>query len=355
MALPPWAAFLIDLIQTALGLMGLVQNQTKQAAQENVPFSIDTLVNEYLPIIGDATVGLAAIKAELLIIDAHLATVDSSLAASIALAQTAALPVILPTTPPTGYGGGLAGGDVASIWNYQFPPGSGNIMGDQVNDSAFGAMNSAVVSSVKHPYADYVRYHCDFTDPSLTIPNTSPPQLDPTTILATDATVVDWLNRTDTAGFVWRYFGNLPITTTYATTADEWFICDISDLAFSALKAVAPVAGLGAPVWPGLALVTLGTPVALVNGLVVNMPMHGVLVLLTSVAPSRSFYTFHLDNSYRNIGALSFYNDDNDNEPAQTLGFASAVFCPKTMAEAAGCEFRTTGIISGTVTPWVIT
>jgi hypothetical protein len=82
--------------------------------------------------------------------------------------------------------------------------------------------------------------------------------------------------------------------------------------------------------------------------------MDGVIVSLTSVPTVRGFYAFDGLLSYRNIGALTFVDDNSDAEYPQTLGFTEAVYLPKAMAHAGAVKIRTVGGIVGTVTPFVI-
>jgi hypothetical protein len=353
--LPAWVAVLIDLLQTALGLIGVVQNQTKTAAQENVPFSIDTLVNEYLPIIGDSAVGLAALKAELLIIDAHLATVDASLAASIALAQTAALPVILPSTAPTGYGGATAG----DVWALVDPT-NGHTEGELLATAGMfplwfrGDSQTLVPSSSAGEGWMLQGDFANSTDTEPSMVGLVPVQLD--SILATDATYSDWLTRV-TSGMSFTLDNGRAYY--YPGSGDWYWYCAFSSSDFTMYQAT--VLGVGrpplavAPVWPGLALVTLGTPVTITTAFTIAQPLHGVIVTLTAEPSKSSFYSFDGVNSYRNLGALSFTSDDGQQEASTSLGFTSGIYTPRTMALAAGVKVRTVGGVAGTVTPWVIT
>jgi len=114
-------------------------------------------------------------------------------------------------------------------------------------------------------------------------------------------------------------------------------------------------AALVPPVWPGLAKVTLGTSVALVDGLVITTPMDGVIVELTAAPSGKVVHLLGGLPAYRWIGSLSFENDNGDQEASQQLSFANQVYTPRTLQAAAGVRFYVLGGVTGTVVPWVIT
>jgi hypothetical protein len=180
--------------------------------------------------------------------------------------------------------------------------------------------------------------------------------LDVTTILASDATSIDWLNRVyptipwltdlqngckcifDLVGANWVWFVDLPI---------EKFLALKQSLGLSA--AASP-----APIWPGLANVTLGSSTPLSNGLVITAAMDGVIVAITSAPPGKAKYLYGSVTAYQHIGALSFEDDNSDQEAFQPLEFESQVYCPKTMVSAAGVRFKVDPAVTGTVTPWTV-
>lgn len=141
----------------------------------------------------------------------------------------------------------------------------------------------------------------------------------------------------------------LPATTTifeWVTNLDEQQYYEIVSYLFPAeTRSLAPV-------WPGIANVTLGTPVALAAGVTVTGPLDGVLVSITSTPSYTGLFDFDGDPSYRNVGAITFQSDNGQDELPQTLGFASAIYCPRQMATASLAKIRTPGAIVGTVTPW---
>jgi hypothetical protein len=108
------------------------------------------------------------------------------------------------------------------------------------------------------------------------------------------------------------------------------------------------------PVWPGLAGVTLGTPVALDQGVDVVGPLHGVLLDITAterLIPSGTMGAYH---TYRNLGRFAFYNDDGWFGEWQGVPSDHCQLLVKGMAEAAGVWFTFYTGVTGTATPFTI-
>jgi hypothetical protein len=336
-------------------IVGVIQGLVTKAARENVPFAIDTSVSIIRSVVDWSNVTPGPLKIALTAIEADSITHTTAILDAIALLQLAADPVILPTTPPTGYGGGTGSFSVADIWNYQYPPASGNIVGDKLVKA--GRFGEFVGQDAWFPsaYAKYVGHHFDYSNLD-TDPSTSPvPNIDPSTILVTDATILDWLNRT-VSGFTWEFLGTQVVSFDHIVISDEWWVCTISQLEFDQYKSTGSViTTLAPPVWPGIANVTFGDEVPLTNGLDLSAYMDGVILVLSEVDPKKAFFTFAGYTSWRNVGAIAFYNDDSRIEAAQTIGLDYGIYTPKTMKQARGVVCRTTGIISATIQPWVIT
>jgi len=111
----------------------------------------------------------------------------------------------------------------------------------------------------------------------------------------------------------------------------------------------------GAPVWPGVAGVTLGQSVALTDGLHLTSAMDGVIIAITT-PPSRTG-TMNVGGAtfdYRE-GQVAFEDDQGHIEMWQYLGFRNALYTPRSMQHAAGARFRVLAGAEGTVTPWTVT
>lgn len=109
------------------------------------------------------------------------------------------------------------------------------------------------------------------------------------------------------------------------------------------------------PVWPGVANVTLGSPSALVDGLTLTGPMHGIIVNITGNPAGAGKYLFGAEVSWTHVGAVAFVNDRGDFERPDSLGLEDHVITPRTMAEAASCVIRLNSGFSGTARTWITT
>lgn len=105
----------------------------------------------------------------------------------------------------------------------------------------------------------------------------------------------------------------------------------------------------GAPVWPGLGAVTIGAPVALTDQLVLDGPMHGVLVDVS--VPPTTLGKYAVGGNLTDWGQhrLSFQTDRGDLEPWQYLNFRQGIYTPKSMAQAEHAVFQLAGGEGGTV------
>jgi len=99
---------------------------------------------------------------------------------------------------------------------------------------------------------------------------------------------------------------------------------------------------------------TFLTPHALLDQLTITAPMDGISIAIASAPTRLSFFQFDDLRSYRNLGAISFFSDNGDQEPAQTMGFDEAIYTPRTMVRAGGVKIRVTGGVVGTIFPWTI-
>jgi hypothetical protein len=256
--------------------------------------------------------------------------------------------------PPAGYGAPSVSDIGLEVWTYVLPnmAGSGDALADLYNtQNGTVARNGLFLPGVLWQAA---MSNNNFNQ--LSEAGAFPSDLiDETTILSTDATILAWLQRVyPLNGWTSNYRdGNAGAVAQDGSYSDVWWICTMSQSDFNGFRGIANSV-LVPPIWPGLALVTLGTPVALSLGLTITTPMDGAIVSLTSEPAKSGFFTFDDVNSYRNLGALSFFDDDNNQEPPQSLGFTDAQYCPKTMVRAGGVKVRCVGGVTGTITPWVI-
>lgn len=284
----------------------------------------------------------------------HLATVQDVLDA---LAGLPLNPVNLPPTPPAGYGGATP----AAIWNYTLL----NTYAQQLSaDQALswaGLFAENIGPRLTTPIADAPDFALWKTSgwEDYHFPNTSTLSVTPdyTDIHPAD-TVLTWLQRTEPNGYTWAQFAGSDLCWALWGATAPWndykLVCRLhdSDLQRIRLKAGG---GIVPPIWPGLAGVTLGTPVALGPSVTVPGPLHGVVIAISAVGTNRQWFSFGADKSYVRIGAITFQTDDGQDEYSQLLGFQQAIYCPRTMAIAQSALLRCGSDVVGTVTPWLLT
>lgn len=333
-------------------IVALIQGQTAAQQSATVLSDLTNLQNGQsaeIKYIGQALVKLDALGALVSALNANLNRATLSLAGLIGQPQQADKAVILPSVPPAGYGGGATANQV---WDHM-EPGSSRTVGYWQEQMGAFALNVASLLQIPSNYAPELLVYYDYANEFTALPSTFPtPNFDVSTILSTDATVSAWLNRIDTSGWVFAQnaFG--------FAQADNLIpgyggvVCTIDAHQFAALKAVAVAALPTAPVWPGLASVTLGATLALSDGLTVPGPLDGVIVHITSVAPPISFYPFGAVKSYVRAGALVFVDDNGDAEFPAPFGPDHEVICPRQIARAAHAVVRLTSGVVGTITPW---
>lgn len=335
----------VGLVQTVLGLAKAVHDLLNPPSGVNTFTQTAQRVSETRTIIGDPVYGLPMIET---LIDMN----QSALLAAIAACQQAANPVILPTTPPLGYAQQSVDGVPSDVWSFVYLDGT-DTTGEYLNHAGESARNRSFKTAERSPESAYFRLVYDWATPGVADPPLTPPVLDVTAILPDD-TIGTWANRVAVGGETYFQTDGGAWASGDFFAAPGWYEIDLTDAEFDELKRLANPGTLRGtpPIWPGLANVTLGTPVALAAGLTITTPMDGVLVSIATVPPGTGIFIFDDVDSWRYIGGLSFFSDDGDQEFPQNLGFSSAVYSPKEMARAAGVKIRCKLGVTGTVTPW---
>lgn len=335
----------LNLIQGLIN--GLIQS-VRLNAQEAIPFQIENIVANTQLAIQNGSYGLSNNYAQ------NQANTAAILLA-IAYLTDGTTPVSLPATPPTGYGSGSSAPTVDDIWA---GPASG--MNDTPTE-VFNAIQAYMENSrnfVARPMGKLPGFQIwglwgqEQANP---VPLHYPAP-DYSDIRVTDDRL-SWLTRTD------------PLNSWYADplTGEPSALTDPADLGqpwkmqpsftegqFKTFPTTG-ILSLGPPVWPGLPLVTLGSPVALASTLTVTSPMDGVIVQLTTVPPGKPSYDYDGTFSYGAIGGIAFQDDNGSMEAQQILGFTQQIYTPRAMKQAAAVKLLCRPGISGTVTPWVIT
>lgn len=328
---------------TILGLTQGISKQAAHAAQETTPNLIQDNTHNTITDLENIVYGLFALHNQL----TDIKTVVDTLAVS-------GVPVVLPTTPPTGYGPPTFADLWNAVWNTGAAP--GGIVGWTLllaagSEASFRQQYAAVYRADEHfdyffqGYDDYGTAGGFF------------PVWDDALILSTD-TLLGYVTRLNPGALGVFQNGlttNVRVNGTDGTNTSTFMTVD-DEASFQRRKAVifgsATVAA--PPVWPGLAGVTLGTPIALDMGVTISLPMDGAIIELTAVPAKQGSFSFDGFIAWRNVGALAFVDDNGQAEVAQTLAFTSAVYCPKTMAHASGVVLRASAGVTGTITPWVV-
>lgn len=337
-------ALLNYIVSVLLSLLGITQSRADQLT-----------VNKILAILTDPVVGLNALHGELTTVLADLSTIQGDVLALGAPQQTGS-PVTLPTTPPSGYGGATASDAATAVWNYTDFRGLFTPFGIMyAHYNYYNGQRQTWAMDV--PSSRYFRVSTDILSrPVVTWPVLAP--AGPDTILSTDADVGAWLNRTQ-APLTWIFLtGQQVWQATYAGPPNVYIQCTMSDAEFrwfQAINAGARVVPLVAPVWPGLANITYLTPVEGTSpGGDTVVDCDGVKFELDAVPSWAGKFDFGGITSWRNVGAISFKNDEGTEEFPQTLGFEHAFILCKQQTRAAGFCWRLAGGYHGWFTPFTI-
>lgn len=174
--------------------------------------------------------------------------------------------------------------------------------------------------------------------------------------IAADDTIESYLDTADPA-HNWTTdtnTGMVAAESTHANSVGWYWVCRFTPAEFEKLKAATPAETTGAPVWPGIAGVTLGTPVAITGVHDIITPMDGVIITITT-PPTRLGQRLLGTEPYDyGIGELAFDDGDGNVEMWQYMGFRTMILTPKSMATAGGCHLRLLGGAEGTLTPWTL-
>lgn len=329
-------ALVSQILGLILGLTPLIQ----KSAQEHQPYAIETIASNGTNTVNNPTYGNSAIRTDIVTIAAGYTLADI-LAAIAAITPTPAAP------PPSAEDNALA------VWSALDPnsPGAASPYGDEQYEPYARALamnqgGAVLVAASMHftgwGYFGSVHAPAELNDPPLP---------DWSAILATD-TRLSWLTRTEPR-FTWAEDPTTHIITGYRTagTGTVTFTFDMSEAEFDTLVGVV---GKAAPVWPGLASVTLGTPVALSENLTVAGPLDGLLISVTTPPSGLGRFVVGGHTWWFRAGHVAFVSDNGDVEAWQYLTWDQALYVPKTMAHAASALVRVLAGAGGLATPWTL-
>jgi len=330
----------------SLAPIGVILQNVLITAKETSPFEIRGYTKTAAAYVTDGTYGLPALAADIAALSAQLAAAETAIELAVGTPQQTGSPVTLP---------GTFDQDVCNaVWNntpYSYP----RTMGYAVVNTAQSVIQASYLG-IPPQIGHFLVASVDFASQDFVLPGFTYPTWDPGDVLIGD-TLLSMMTRQN-PGFTCAY-GNPPQTNVLLTEplgAGISWITDLDETAFSELKQFYfPLTAFPtAPVWPGLANVTLLTPVALATSLTISEAMDGVLVSITAVPTKQGQFAFGDLISWRNAGALAFVEDNGDAEYPQNLGFQSAVYLPKAMAHCSGVVVRASPGVTGTVTPFTI-
>jgi hypothetical protein len=334
---------LLSILLSVFGLTAAIQQQTQKVAQEHSPFLIEGIVTTAGLSIANPTYGLAALHDELVAIAASIAGLNAPVLAAIA-ALPAGSDIVIPTPAQNATG----------VWAEVIEAGVPTATAGELLDQA-GTWAEVISQYARFPIQE---------DPHFSAGNIGTPAreafnfgayfegADWSTLL-TYPTLLAFLE--DQLGYVgdWQQNGAGEYYldgVQYAGRNGPRVWCTLPESAFTALKM-----RTAAPVWPGLANVTLGAPVALGSDVTVAGPLDGLLIAVTTPPSGLGKFQMGGFTSYYSIGQVSFITDNGEAEPWQYIGFDVSLYCPRQQGRAASAILRVLAGAGGTATPWLAT
>jgi hypothetical protein len=325
-------------------LQGLLDGQNKELTDLVLDHAD---INTILRYVGNIDNNVAALITQVGVLTANLTALGLKI-------PDPGAPVVLPPTPPPWYIAPSPGISAADVWAY-FYPGQLIPQGEVLLDTATGMQNLGTYCLFPLRDSPYFAPGWVITEDILVDGGLPLPQPIVSNILVGD-TLLSWLTRELPGWTLTPNYNSSGLIGAYIVAPYWTYYCLLNDIEFAELQgAIFPATPeFAAPVWPGLARVTLGAPLALVDGLFVPGPLDGVLVSVTSVPYPISYYPFGPIPSYVRAGAIMFTVDDGHGEFPQPFGPRDQVICPKTMGHADNAWIRLPSGVIGTVTPWTI-
>jgi hypothetical protein len=337
---------------TLTSLANLINGNTAKAAQENVPFSIDTNVSIIQAVVTDGTFGNAALLTAINGVLSDLSADVATIITDISNLTNGTTPVSLPVTPPAGYGGG-SGADAAEIWAY--PSGStGATANDRLDNTSQMAVNLSTMEST-FPIAGNPYYGVRgvwWNTYGVNGPSADP-KFDTRHILPLDE-LGDFLERE--SGY-----------TGWSRTSDGFYyinqdglgspfdyVCLVSPAQFSILQSaqVEEILNQLPPVWPGETFVAMLSTYTIEPQMTIDEYCHGILIDISAVTVNKPSVPYDSALAYKFIGAVAFINENGYVEPFQALSFTKAIYCPRQLASANGLVVRADPSVVGTIKTW---
>jgi len=346
-----------EILSIVQEILGTVQQEEQQATLETILTAINAnlaLSRSILSALSDGTTGLAAIQAQIATFSATTALDFTAVLTAVAAAQQAGSPVTLPTTPPAGYGGASASDAASAVWGFQMEDLAGTVL-HGLSQAWYLVHAADQMGGWPDGYSAYFRTNGLVSQYPDIIFNTDTPQPSADNIMPGD-TLVSWLER-ELPTWIISSGEQGPDTVNVrqsGLSVEYQWVGGNAYFNFLKSQILGGNTLVGAPIWPGLSGVTLGTSQAISDGLVITGPMQGCLVDITSVPQPISYYPFGTVKSFVRAGALLFVDDDGEAEFPQPLGPQTQVILPKSMASAASAILRLPSGVIGTIQPFTI-
>lgn len=334
---------LLGLVAELLGIATLIRGFAENSAQEHSPYLIEGIVTTAGLSIANPTYGLAA---------AH--TEREAILAAIA-ALPAGSDIVIPDQSV----------NAEAVWSYMIGQQNpdGNVQNAMAEEWLYTLAHSLAIYSATEGIPDGIQpwyrlvfgglstaYSLGYTWSITGVARPADPDF---TALLADDTVLSFMQRTQPA-YSWVGIG--PAGT--ATTGIAWKnVAGGPDGLWWRTGFQLPIVlpSPQPPIWPGIAGVTLGTTVPCAESTVLELPMDGLLILITSYPPSRSRWGAPPYLSVYHTGRLAFVSDNGDVEPFQYMGWTNALYTPQTMKRAAGVVIFLEPNVEAAATPWDIT
>lgn len=347
---------LLGYVLQILGIAQVVQGLTEHAAQEHSQYQIESIVTTAGLSIANPTYGLSAAHTE----------------RGTILTAIAAIPTTeIPAHPPQDWVDDLSTGNAHWL----------TYCADMANASASNFTDTLWREATTHTslvggQAGYLDSRnpdfCLLGDSALTVIETLRGQWGAGIVTQPDR--IDWsdwdgaeslvtfLNRVEST-YLWTYTGPDGIVTncawTSGTTGGRLFYwrCRYQDwqLPFISGRVAAAIAGVGRmapPIWPGLANVTLGTPVSVLTDTEVVAAMDGALWHTDTAPPRRSRFVVNGHAYDYHLGSFAFTTDDGQAETFGYLGWVDQILVPRLIARPASVLISLGENVTGTLTPW---
>jgi hypothetical protein len=296
------------------------------------------------------------IASELTAVDTGLAAISGKADAIIALLgggvqdvldAIAALPAGSDLVIPT------AADNAAGVWGY-LGVGWQQFAGTYLRSAGALAINANLAVSYPLSWDPIwmVYGQWDSDNPNLNVYNSPAPDWSD---LIVGETRLAWLQRTDPGNNWGDGTGRGDPFMLAAPPQTVWKIAPgFSEGEFQALARTISDLRPSAPIWPGVAGVTLGTTVPCAASTVLELAMDGLLILITSYPATRARWGAPPYLSVYHTGRLAFITDNGDVEEFQYMGWTNAIYTPRSMQRAAGVVIFLEPNVEAAATPWDI-